>query len=375
MTWSNWQHLATFRSATLYDLSAAAFNGKLVVVATKTAGRGLTRGDFGLALADSRNDISDVPQGNFLFLAPRIAFDRQGALHLFWGETAPATQIAGAVGLLPVSTIWHSVHQPSGNWSQPQQVYASKRHLYWNADYAEVVTIDGVPHAIIADFDFPFALVHITMQGTKATVERVPTYVAAYTTITETTKSPGILVGYMAADTVRPAVGNSVFARRRTVSGWSDATRIQRSTDGGATSVHIRKAGSGVVHAIWAQSHSDGLAPDGWRTAYSRDDGQTWSAPHTTARAEDGLSSFRVQSYPSSCLRVFYLAGKSMMRPLMHHWMLADSSWQSGATLPLANGLTIVTAADDSALFVVELGPGPQDPTAGVLSFVVGRQP
>ena len=278
------------------------------------------------------------------------------------------------VDLIRVNAIWHAVHSIHAGWSTPEQVYVSKHALHWNSDFAEVVTIHGSVHGLAADIAAPAALVHIETYGSRAAVTRVPTYVAAYTSLTGASSEQLVAV-YMAADTIKPAVPNSVFARAHSRLGWSPATQIQRSENGAATSIFVRSA-QDVTHAVWIQSHSGELSPDGWRTAVSRDHGRSWTPPRTIAREPMGLRSFGAAVHPADCMRVLYLtAQKGGANALMRHWYISESSWTAGSGISLSNVGTIATAADDTALYVVGLGAEAKKdtPMSSVFWLNVGR--
>ena len=355
LEWTPTRKLISIEKSRFHDVSIAQYGGRVVVAAS--AGPHATSAERRrlLIMSDADSSYAWKHEGQYAFVAPRVAFDAQGLLHLFWGEAAQSDLQARIRALErgDVQRIMHAVHRPHGGWSQPQVAYQAQDKIYWSWDFAQISSVNGAVNVVAADVGPPEGVVRITTAGAKTRATYYASNAAGYISLTATPEGEE-LIAYMGLDTVAPSVGNSVFAMNLAN---RSAVRIQRSIEGAATMVNI--TATPALIATWGQNHDGGLFADGVRFAVSSDRGRTWSRPTTFIREEGGLSHLHIIG-TDRCVTAVYLTNRAGV-PAVRSWSFAGKHWeQIGeprllerarpgiSTTAITNGIAVAAIADDS---------------------------
>jgi hypothetical protein len=151
----------------------------------------------------------------------------------------------------------------------------------------------GRLHAAVADFAHPGALVHLTHRSGTWHRTEVATGAAGYSSVA-TGPDGRVYLAYIGPDTTHLSDANSVFLVRSPDGGrtWSSPRLISRSGRRQATEVRALVAPDGTLHLVWSQNLSGGLRAEVARHVFSRDRGETWSAPDDLD-APDGFAQLR----------------------------------------------------------------------------------
>lgn len=218
-----------------------------------------------------------LPAGRFLFAYPKLVFGNDGALHLFWGESAEPLGIR-QLALPTTNAIWHAV-LVSGRWSKPERILAAKL-LRWGSDQGNPV-IDGrgrLHLLVTGSFDeMHNATVHLRLyrhRWQSRTLDASATYATMIPWHGDT------LVAVLVAPTARRQLGTNNVLFSRSFDGgvtWSIPSVIESNGTRLSTAPTLTAAPT-ALHLVWKQSLSGEAGPEVLRYRTSVDGGATWEA-------------------------------------------------------------------------------------------------
>jgi len=232
-----------------------------------------------LAVESGRGGLGR-PAGEYGYYSPRALLDARGVLHLLWAEPEPGAPLRRTATEPRLTRLIHASYDGSA-WAAPEEIYRSPGEILWSADLGgAAIDSAGVLHASFGDTreGLP-TLVHL-----RGSVSRWETrsperrHVAAYASLAAG-RGDTLFLAYIGGDAGSDRELASVFVVRSTDGGgsWEEPVLVSRTAGRRATSVRVLAGPGGVVHLVWGQNLSGGLAAEAIRHAASRDGGATWS--------------------------------------------------------------------------------------------------
>ena len=238
-----------------------------------------------LVVLEEPGRMREGPPGDGWFAYPKAVFDRQGTLHVVWGEPTEDDLGPPMWAALRITSLWHSEFLPGTGWTEPVQIYAGDR-VGWGSE-SGVLRAGAAGHLHLAFHIWPDGIRYYRRADHGGDWEgvEVETPGVVYSDLTVGGDSVLLaafigLVGPRRHEQPR-SVGNSVYTVKSTDRGaqWSSPHEVQLSVEGRATGVRLLAGGPGQWSLLWRQNFSGGLSPEGFRAVQSDDGGQTWSEP------------------------------------------------------------------------------------------------
>lgn len=280
-----------------------------------------------LVLLQVGREAVPPPGDSFSYLNPRAVRDRDGRLHLFWGEPGHLAR-SGTSDRFRVGALWHAVYRDQQGWSQPTLLHDGG-YLAWNTLSATVVaTRDGSVHTLV-----PEALekvIHVRIRDSEVSKTQLPMITANYSDFLEVSDSL-LLLAYVGWKPDEGGEYNRIMLLRSTDQGqtWSEPFLVHSASDGFAQKLWLFGVGSEVI-ALWSANARGGVIQYRLRMARSVDQGVTWSqsAEHIT-EDEFGATDVAASSTPDGRIVVAWvpLAELPEGTPLrMERW--SEGGWQ-----------------------------------------------
>ena len=249
-----------------------------------------------LVALEQRKSTLGQPTGQFSFSFPRAGADRQGTLHVVWGEPDQASLGAPLNVVRHIRSLWTASYSvQSRTWTVPKRVFESALFsIVWSPrgnamftddqDALHVFALQPLPskREDIAAGRLASSLVHLYRRDDEWTA-RTATLPGRAVEAVATLSRRRLHVAYVGPSTSRGSDnavhfvssldGGQTWDVGRVVGPASEATPANFLT-------MLREAG-GIIHLVWRQrSHSGALV---LRHVESRDEGASWSAPHDLA--------------------------------------------------------------------------------------------
>lgn len=274
-------------------------------------------------------------------VAPTIAVDSSGELHVFW-----------AAQNLPGEDAIYYAHGDGETWSSPIEVVIGPRLSIPNSRPVAVIDSQGYIHLFWINGEIYYSKAHVT-QAERAQQWRRPVNVS----LGDNGISPFV---YLDQNGVLHLAYAAISAHHdayytRSVDGglnWSRPVNVSViDVDENASDTVLAVDAAGRIHMVWSQSKlPTGWPPRGLYYAVSEDDGETWSVPMQLAGDWEGNGA--IISASDGKLHVVW-CGTGERSGRYYRWSLdGGATWSSVVELTRtfgSLGVGVVQLLQDSA--------------------------
>ena len=296
----------------LHDISIVTLRDRVVFAGTLVTPRenaGWLVKPEPLFVVDDSGRVLGRPDGGYRFLAPRMAADLSGQLHLLWGESGGSgAQTFPNHTSVPASAILQSSYVPDRGWQDAERVWGEtdrekmfafpfwdnmdggdvrgnvrvsptievdpSRLAIWFANRSLVVSPDGALTTAMEGFRGGISLLR---RNSGEAGWRVEPGIDG--------RDPELVSGrngelWMAYRTSNPRELR-VIASSDGGASWHQSAVVQQLTNATANHPRLLYGPDGLLHLLWSHGFGRGELSSAIRHSFSQDGGRTWSAPST----------------------------------------------------------------------------------------------
>jgi hypothetical protein len=304
----------------------------------------------------------DAPRGVDDFIFPTAATDKNGALHVLWGERAQSghPEKGESVNGTKVVSIWHSVLR-GPHWTTPEKIADFESVEWFQSAISNIIRTPDGGIAIAVPFyeqSRKGGIALLRWKNRKWSVSRTfvaplePAYVAA-----GIGGDGRILIAYIGAAQSKTHDTNSVFTIQSNDGGvhFDPPQLVSLSGLNPAVDPRIATGKHGTMELLWGQSQTQELRADVIRHIHSIDGGRSFDA--STELPAKGAQKLAVVTGPCDVTLLVFQAEASG-HPTLFLSELKNNSWSIPKPL-FSNWFSVspsITADEKGCIYLAWVG-------------------